>query len=338
MPLLLIASNLIRRKPLCQLPLLSSLCAWALEELRNYEAFAEWSESALEPWYEMQLTSPQAELPESTDGMEPGATLVYKALHMLPRVGGSYVLSLFEESNADGGLILRAFDRANLETFWLPLPRRKFASFDANETRSPAHTAMALSLRLKMKMDSASGSRRLVLPPTRTAESEKRNRRGVTKRARVASGVDDTAGTEEAAAASPPSSQAAGETAAATPEPSAKSLPQQRKSYPPRTKGSTADGLSPLVERERDNEEDSTGGARRTPLASNASGVEGGASDAARVGQGLETRGGSEEESVSFVYAPRNWTRCTCTVHAGEYCMLTPFCTTLPLRGQTTWN
>lgn len=254
----------------------------------------------------MQLTSPKADLPESTDGMEPGATLVYKALHMLPRVGGSYVLSLFEDSNADGGLILRGFDRANREAFWVPLPRKKLASFDANETRSPAHMAMALSFRLKMKVDSASGLRRLFLPPTRSAEYDKRNRRGVTKRARVASGVDDTAGAGEATTALLPPLQAAAaaaeETAEAMPQPSAKGLPPRRKSYPPRTKGSTADGLSPLVERERDNEEDSTGEARRTPLVSSAVDAEGGASDAARVGQGLEPRRRSEEEAVSFVY------------------------------------
>lgn len=296
--------ELTKPKPLYhQPPLLSSLCAWALEELRGYEAFAEWSESALEPWYEMQLTSPQTDLPETSDGMEPGATLVYKALHMLPYVGGSYVLSLFEESNADGGLVLRAFDRANRETFWLPLPRKKLASFDSNATRTPAHMAMALSLRLKMKVDSASGSRRLVLPPGRNAESDKRNKRSATKRARVASSDvnDAAAGVGEAVAASPPPPEAAVKTAVAMPEPLEQSFPQLRGSHPPLTKGSTTDDLSPLVEGEGDSEEGSTGEGRRTPLVPSTVGAEGGVSDASGVERGLETRRGSEEETVGAV-------------------------------------
>lgn len=316
--------NLTKREPPCHLPFLFSLCAWALEELRGYEAFAEWSESALEPWYEMQLTSPQADLPETTDGTEPGATLVYKALHMLPYVGGSYVLSLFEEGSADGGLVLRAFDRANRETFWLPLPRKKLASFDSNAARTPASMAMALSLRLKMKVDGASGSRRLVLPPGRNAEPDKRNKRSVTKRARVAtSGVDDAAaGAGEVTAASPPPSDAAVETAAAATleEPSGQSLPQRRGSHPPLTRGSTTDDLSPLVEGEGDNDEDSTGEARTTPLVSSAvEVVEGGGSDAARVEQGLETREGSEEETVSFSLYSTTCARCIRAVHARRY-------------------
>lgn len=252
----------------------------------------------------MQLTSPQEDLPETTDGMVQGATLVYKALHMLPYVGGSYVLSLFEESNAEGGLVLRAFDRANREAFWLPLPRKKLASFDSNAARTPAHLAMALSLRLKMKVESASGSRRLVLPPRRNAESDKRNKRSVTKRARMAaSGVDDAAaGAGGATAVSPPLPEAAVKTAAATPEPLGQSLPQRRGSHPPLTRGSTTDDLSALVEGEGDNDEDIAGGARRTLLVSSAVGVEGGVSDAAGVAQGLEIRRGSEEEKVSFVY------------------------------------
>ena len=254
----------------------------------------------------MQLTSPQADLPETTDAMEPGATLVYKALHVLPYVGGSYVLSLFEEGNTDGSLVLRAFDRANRETFWPPLPRKKLASFDSNAARTPAHLAMALSLRLKMKVEGASGSRRLVLPPGRNADSDKRNKRSVTTRTRIAaSGVDDaTAGVGEATVTSPPPLGAVVKKAAARLEPLEHNFLQRQGSQPPLTRGSTTDDLSPLVEGDGDNEDDSTGGARRTPLVSSAFGAEGGVSDAARVGQG------SEEETVGFVYVSQKDTRC----------------------------
>lgn len=272
----------------------------------------------------MQLTSPQVDLPETTDGMEPAATLVYKALHVLPYVGGSYVLSLFEENNTDGSLVLRAFDRANRETFWLPLPRKKLASFDSNATRTPAHLAMALSLRLKMKVEGASGLRRLVLPPGRHAESDKRNRRSITKRTRTAvSGVEDaTAGVGEATVASPPPPGAVVKKAAAMLEPLEHNFLQQRGSHPPLTRGSTTDDLSPLVEGDGDNEEDSTGRARRITLVSSTFVAEGSISDAAGVGQGSETRMVSEEETVRFAHVSQQETRCSRAAHTWGYSVI----------------
>lgn len=275
-----------------------SLCAWALEELQDCEEFEDWSRMVLEPWYETQLVQPQHDrLPESSsdhvDGCE--VRLVYKALHALPHVGGSYVISLFEDKGAEGGLIVRAFDRAKRSAFWLSLSRGKVASFGGHANRSPAALAVALTRRLKMKPDGAGSAQRLVLPPVKKVESSY-DRKAKSKAASAgpatnterdssagrpggaAAGAE--AGTAEAGArdidGEPPDSSdspASGGTMTATPECPAERRSQIRRSHPPPTRGSAAGDLSPLAESEVDGSESSAGDLRDTQSVLGAAGA-----------------------------------------------------------------
>lgn len=249
----------------------SSLCAWALEELQVCEEFADWSERALEPWYETQLIPAQSDVPESNEVAGREVRLVYKALHKLPNIGGSYVISLFEGKSEEGGLIVRAFDRAKRDAFWLSLSKNKVASLGGNAAHSPATLAAALSRRLKMKSDVAAGTKRLVLPPTKKVESasDKKSRDSVSKRGTnsvgdVAGRAGDQAGEEagatddaETSPASPasPSSPSTEESSTAAPECPAQKKSQPRRSQPPPMRGSKSDDLGPLVENEGDGSE-----------------------------------------------------------------------------------
>lgn len=194
--------------------------------------------------------------------------LVYKALHMLPNVGGSYVISLFESKDAEGGLIVRAFDRAKRDAFWLSLSKTKVASLGGNAAQSPTTLAAALSRRLKLKPDVATGSKRLVLPPAKKVESHKKKKDHVPKRAtqsvsdvseRPRDGAEEEAGATirvpdgVGASSSLPSTENEPKTAA--PECPAQTKPQPRRSHPPPTRGSKSDDLGPLVETEGDGSE-----------------------------------------------------------------------------------
>lgn len=214
----------------------SSLCAWALEELQACEEFAEWSEAALEPWYETQLVPTQPDAPDSNDLVGCEVRLVYKALHMLPRVGGSYVISLFQDKREEGGFVVRAFDRAKRDTLWLSLSRHKIASFGQNATRPLATLAATLARRLKVKLDAGTGKARLVLPPAKKIEPSSERKLKDTTSTEAVNGGDDVAGRE--AGSECPAAQA-------RPRP-------QRRSHPPPTRGSSAQDLGPLVENEGD--------------------------------------------------------------------------------------
>lgn len=183
---------------------MSSLCAWALEELRGCEEFAEWSRFALEPWYQRQLTSAPDEAHEKFEGLGPGAMLVYKSLHKISNDETSYVLSLFEDGDGDGGLTVRAFDRVRPQTLWLWLSKKQIASFAGTAMRSPAHFAAALARRVKVKVDSATSITRLVLPPVKNRGSNRKpasRREKESRHAGVGKGNDATtpAMTEEIA-------------------------------------------------------------------------------------------------------------------------------------------
>lgn len=206
-------------------------------------------------------------VPESTEGPGSGAMLVYKALHMLSGVGGSYVISLFEENNGEDGLTIRAFDRVRPESVWLSISKKQLSSFGANETRSPTHLAAALARRLKVKVDNVTGSKRLVLPPVKTAESSKKNSKSIKKQVRV--GVASTVGEASTEQPFPPTQ------ATATPDKSDQKSLQICRSHPPVTRGSITDDLGPLVESEVDNEGDSVGKAGAITGASNATDIEG---------------------------------------------------------------
>eukprot|EP00752_Nemacystus_decipiens_P009179 g8200.t1 len=237
----------------------ASLCAWALEELRACEEFAEWSEAALEPWYETQLIPTQPGAPESHEdvgGCE--VRLVYKALHMLPNVGESYVISLFEDKGDGGGFIVRAFDRANRDAFWLSLTRSRVALFGENATRSPATLASTLARRLRLKMDGGSGKARLVLPSDKKSESSSEKKPKYATPSRVAKSSDDIDGQEEArkvadagttppASPSPPLGEPATSAVSECPEAQARPRPPRR-SHPPPMRGSMVEDLGPLVE------------------------------------------------------------------------------------------
>lgn len=259
-------------------PIYDSLCAWALEELQVCEEFAEWSEVALEPWYETQLVPTQPDAaPESNEVVGCEVRLVYKALHMLPHVGASYVISLFEDKSGgggggSGGFIVRAFDRAKRDAFWLSLTRNKIASFGENATRSPATLASTLARRLKLKLDGGTGKARLVLPPAKKVESSSEKKAKNAASAGVVSSSDDVGGQAAARegvdagttpSASPslpvnePASTAVSECPAAQEEPR-----QRRRSHPPPMRGSKVEDLGPLVENEGDVSDCSAGELR----------------------------------------------------------------------------
>lgn len=270
----------------------SSLCAWALEELHVCEEFADWSERALEPWYQTQLIPAHTDVPESNEVAGLEVRLVYKALHKFPNVGGSFVISLFESTGAEeGGLIVRAFDRAKRDAFWLSLSKNKVASLGGNAGQSPATLAGALSRRLKVKSDAATGTKRLVLPPVKKLEpSSEKKKRGhhVSKRGETNSVSDvperegDAAAGEEAgrptmresddveASSSPPSAE--GEPTAAAPDCPVQTKAQPRRSHPPPMRGSKSDDLGPLFENEGDGSDCSAtgdfGGTRSAPSSS----------------------------------------------------------------------
>lgn len=224
---------------------------------------------ALEPWYETQLVPPAraqedpTESSDDVDGCE--VRLTYKALHMLPHVGASYVLSLFEGKSGDGGLIVRAFDRAKRDTFWLSLSRNKVDAFGSNATRSPSALAAALTRRLKMKLDVAAGTQRLVLAPVKKIEpcSDKKRKSPASTSASVSVSADsdgteaDPKGVENAEAKPepPPPSSSEDPVELASPQGSAQRSPQPRRSHPPAMRGSKVDDLGPLVEAEWDGSE-----------------------------------------------------------------------------------
>lgn len=243
-----------------------------LEELHACKEFADWSERALEPWYQTQLIPAQPDVPESNEVAGREVRLVYKALHKFPNAGGSYVMSLFESTGAEGGLIVRAFDRAKRDAFWLSLSKNKVASLGVNAAQSPATLAAALSRRLKIKSDAATGTKRLVLPPAKKLEpsSEKKKRDHHVSKKRETNSVSDVperegdgAGEEAGptmrepdnveASPSPPSAE--GKPTAAATECPAQTEPQPRRSHPPPMRGSKSDDLGPLVENEGDGSE-----------------------------------------------------------------------------------
>ncbi|CAM9898844.1 unnamed protein product, partial [Ectocarpus sp. 13 AM-2016] len=248
----------------------ASLCAWVLEELQDCEEFADWSGTALEPWYETQLVPPAraqedpTDCSDNVDGCE--VRLIYKALHKLPHVGASYVLSLFEGKSGEGGLIVRAFDRARRDTFWLSLSRNKVDAFGSNATRSPSVLATALTRRLKMKADVAAGTQRLVLVPVKRIEpcSDKKRKNTAATSASVSLSTDgdateaDPRGVVNAEAnpeSTPPPSNEDPGAVALPPQGSAQRSPQPRRSHPPAMRGSKVDDLGPLVEAEGDGSE-----------------------------------------------------------------------------------
>lgn len=254
-----------------------SLCAWALEELQVCEEFAEWSELALEPWYETQLVPDQQDAPESNEVAGCEVRLVYKALHMLPHVGASYVMSLFEDKSTGGGYIVRAFDRAKRDAFWLSLSKSKLAALGENATRSPAALAAALTRRLKLKSDARSGKTRLVFPPAKKVEpySDKKGKNvdstgavnhsgDVAGVATVRAGEEEKEGTTTpSASASPSSPMDEPATPAALERPEAQAKPRlPRRSHPPPMRGSKVEDLGPLVESEKDASERSAGELR----------------------------------------------------------------------------
>lgn len=284
---------------ICCFFVLSSLCAWALEELHVCEEFAEWSERALEPWYETQLVPDQSDVPKSHEVADREVRLVYKALHKLPNLRGAYVISLFEGKDAEGGLIVRAFDRAKRDAFWLSLSKNKIASLGGNAAQSPATLAAALSLRLKMKLDFVSSTKRLVLPSAKKVESssdkKKRDRfsRRETKSVSGASERDgDGAGEEKTgvtsresddveASPSPPSTE--DEPVTTAPECPAQTLSQPRRSHPPPTRGSKSGDLGPLVEKDADGSECSAEDFKDTRSASSSSDVKSSAASTVEV-------------------------------------------------------
>lgn len=225
---------------------------------------------ALEPWYETQLVPPAraqedpTDCSDDVDGCE--VRLIYKALHKLPHVGASYVLSLFEGKSGEGGLIVRAFDRARRDTFWLSLSRNKVDAFGSNATRSPSALATALTRRLIMKPDVAAGTQRLVLVPVKKIEpcSDKKIKNTAATSASVSLSADsdgteaDPRGVVNAEAnpeSTPPPSNEDPGAAALPPQGSAQRSPQPRRSHPPAMRGSKVDDLGPLVEAEGDGSE-----------------------------------------------------------------------------------
>ncbi|CAB1117685.1 unnamed protein product [Ectocarpus sp. CCAP 1310/34] len=248
----------------------ASLCAWALEELQDCDEFADWSGMALEPWYETQVVPPAhaqenpTDCSDDVDGCE--VRLIYKALHKLPHVGASYVLSLFEGKSGEGGLIVRAFDRVRRDTFWLSLSRNKVDAFGSNATRSPSALATALTRRLKMKPDVAAGTQRLVLVPIKKIEpcSDKNRKNTAATSASISLSADgdgteaDPRGVVNAEAnpeSTPSPSNEDPRAAALPPQGSAQRSPKPRRSHPPAMRGSRVDDLGPLVEAEGDGSE-----------------------------------------------------------------------------------
>lgn len=95
----------------------------------------------------------------------PGAGIrqLHRSLRTLPNGQGSFVFTLFEE--VDGGrLLIRAFERAKRETFWLPLSRKQMGSLGENAAASPANIVAALARKMTLKVDNGTGVGRLVLP------------------------------------------------------------------------------------------------------------------------------------------------------------------------------
>lgn len=232
---------------------------------------------ALEPWYEIQLIPARADAPESDGVSGCEVRLVYKALHALPHVGGAYVMSLFEENSGEAGLIVRAFDRAKRDAFWLSLSKDKIDSFGSTDTRSSATLAAALARRLDFKVDIAAGTKRLVLPPEKkvkaSSERKKRSRDAEKAASSVDSGTVGAVGSEaeveagggvseeEEAAAKLrlrplPSTEDPG---TAEEECSGQAGSQPRRSHPPPTRGSTVGDLGPLLESQGDGSECSDG-------------------------------------------------------------------------------
>lgn len=152
-----------------------SLCAWILEELRGCEEFADWSRAALGSWYErpslvkVDAARSRLQLPG------PEIRQLHRSLRTLPNGQGSFVFTLFEE--LDGGrLLIRAFERAKRETFWLPLSRKQIDSLGENAAASPANLVAALARKMTLKVDDATGAGRLVLPSlTGGSSTNKRN-------------------------------------------------------------------------------------------------------------------------------------------------------------------
>lgn len=297
----------LTRTPLCTLNrVCSSLCAWALEELQICEDFAEWSEAALEPWYETQLVPTQPDAPESNEVVGCEVRLVYKALHMLPHLGGSLVISLFQDKSDEGGLIVRAFDRAKRDAFWLSLTKSKIASFGENATRSPATLASTLARRLKLKLDAGTGKARLVLPPAKKVESLFEKKAKNVPSTGVAKSVDGQAAARAAveagtmqASPSLPVNEPAATAASECPAAQAKPRPKRR-SHPPPMRGSKVEDLGPLVEIEGGVSDCSAGEPRDAHPAPSTCG---GKDAAAVVGDGrvvtpLEKGCASEEISV----------------------------------------
>lgn len=287
----------------------ASLCAWALEELQVCEEFADWSETVLEPWYETQLVPTKPDAPESNKVVGCEVRLVYKALHMLPRVGGSYVLSLFEEKCEEGGFIVRAFDRAKRDAFWLSLTRIKIASFGENATRSPATLAATLARRLKLKPDAGRGKTRLVLQTAKKVEPPSEKKPKSATSAGAAKSGDDVAGQTAVRAGmragpTPPASLSsrmneAAITAASGCPAAQEKLRTRRRSHPPPMRGSKVEDLGPLVEGEGDTSECSAGELRDTrPVPSTGDGGDAAVVTDGRVVEQLAKGSASEEIPV----------------------------------------
>lgn len=284
--------------------LFDSLCAWALEQLRDCEEFAGWSNTALEPWYEMQLTlNRRADVPESTDEPGPGASLIYKSMHKLSHGDGSYVLSLFEQREGNG-LTVRAFDRARLETLWLTLSKKQVLSLGGTATRTTARLAEALARRLRVKVDGATNAKRVVLPPLKTAEGGKKFS---PKRGRHTNSANIPAAEITASPSSPPQQRppmtappATAQESGAAQNTSGDDVPERRTSNSPSTRGTANDPQS-MVESEVDIKGDSAEESIATEVLGAA------VSSGGRVVGSLEMASGTEEQTVRTLVKCRAW-------------------------------
>lgn len=247
------------------------MCAWALEELQGCAEFAEWSQTALEPWYEMQLNPARCGIPKSVEAREAESTLVYKSLHKFPNIGRSYVTSLFEEGDGRG-VTVRAFDRGKRATFWLSLSRKKLETLGPATAYSPAYLALALARRLRIKSDIATGSEWLILPPVKSLECEKRRKRKARKRARQERTVNDDAdigakAAKEKAVGRPPVLSAPPSVSSSATNASTLCLPPHDAPHEPRspyTRGLMTDDFGTPAERDIENENSPEGVAENT--------------------------------------------------------------------------
>lgn len=252
--------------PCCPRPLtlrvssVPSLCAWVLEVLRSCEDFAQWSHAALEAWYGMQVNPRVEDVPECAEGLGPGARPLHKSLHALSDGRGSYVLTLFEERNS-GGISVRAFDRGERKTFWLPISPKQLGSLGSNEKDSPANIVSALARRLALKIDSVTNTKRLVLPPLKAGDNNGgKNRASSAKRPRqpnkkkstscTSTSVEHDGGIDGTA----PGGAVPPQPVTAVPQEFSEDITGRGGSRLPSVSGSTTGHLGPLIEGEVDSE------------------------------------------------------------------------------------